>query len=129
MLRELAAVAAGLQTQAIQSLQLNIAWERRFRRVKLKPVHHRMEPMAWATFAAAEPLPHDRPEGHVVYAVSEYGGLAELLPDTYRRERVVRMLTMPERKGREAFLRAGLAALHASDGELVSGKYWVNLYR
>lgn len=128
MLRELATVAVGLQVGEVERVQLDIAWERRFRRRLFGPTHHRLAQMRWATFALSL-APWDDPHDHTVYCVSERGILAELLPDTYRHKRVVRMLGQDERSRLESFLRDGLAALLDSYGEPISGNYWVNLYR
>lgn len=128
MLRELATVAVGLQVGEVERVQLDIAWERRFRRRPLRPTHHRLAQMRWATFAVSL-APWDDPQNHTVYCVSERGILAELLSDNYRHKRVVRMLGLSERRQQESVLRNGLAALLDSYGEPISGNYWVNLYR
>ncbi len=128
MLRELATVAVGLQVGEVDAVQLDIAWERRSRQWPLRPSHHRLSRMRWATFAASLG-PDEGSDDHTVYCVSEHGYLAELLPDAYRHRRVIRLLSRAERLKQEAFLRNGLRALHRGCGEAVADGYWLNLYR
>lgn len=128
MLRELATVAVGLQKEEVDRVQLDIAWERRFRRRPLGPTHHRLVPMRWATFAASQ-APWEDPEDHQIFCVSERGLLGQLLPESHRHKRVVRLLPLEERRARESFLKDGLSALLYSYGDLISGNYWVNLHR
>lgn len=128
MLRELATVAVGLQNDEVERVQMDIAWERRFRRGPLRPTYHHLAPMRWATFAGSQ-APWDEPEDHRIFCVSELGLLGELLSDSYRHKRVVRFLTLEERRAREDFLRDGLWALACSSGEPISDSYWINLYR